>query len=260
MSEQVNLKEIDKNIDTTRPILLSHVGNHKIYWLGIENKTAFRCNVYMIQDNDEYIIVDPGSREFHKQVKQNVSTIIEPEKISALILCHQDPDVAASMVDWLDINKDIMIISSTRANVLLPHYGKSNYNFFDITISHEWIFQSGNKLEFIEAPYLHFAGAFTTLDTISSYLFSGDLWAALDAQWSLLVEDFEYHTTLMDLFHIDYMASNIAARGYAQKLDTKHIEAILPQHGSIIDKDNIENAIEYLFDLQCGLDLIYPSL
>jgi len=260
MQEKINLKEINKNIDTTKPILLSHVENHKIYWLGIEDETAFRCNVYMIEDDDEYIIVDPGSREFHTQVKQRVSMIVDPAKISALILCHQDPDVAASMVDWLDINKDITIISSARANVLLPHYGRSDYKFFDIATNHEWVFKSGNRLEFIEAPYLHFSGAFTTLDITSSYLFSGDIWAALDAQWSLLVEDFEYHITLMDLFHIDYMASNIAARGYAQKLDDKHIEAILPQHGSIIDKDNVENAIEYLFDLQCGLDLIYPSL
>jgi len=75
-----------------------------------------------------------------------------------------------------------------------------------------------------------------------------------------LVKDFDYHVILMDLFHIDYMASNLAARGYAQKLDDKKILAILPQHGSIIDKDNVQNAIDYLVDLQCGLDLAYPTL
>ena len=143
---------------------------------------------------------------------------------------------------------------------MLPHYGISDYKFFDIATNLEWKFNSGNKLEFIEAPFLHFPGAFTTLDLTSSYLFSGDIWAALDVEWSLLVEDFDYHITLMDLFHIDYMASNIAARGYAQRLDNKEILAILPQHGSIIDKDNIQNAIDYLIDLQCGLDLAYPTL
>jgi len=163
-------------------------------------------------------------------------------------------------VDWIEINQDIMIISSPRTNILLPHYGISNYNFFDISESLYWRFQSGRKLEFIEAPFLHFAGAFTTLDLTSSFLFSGDIWAALDTEWSLIVKDFQYHTTLMDLFHIDYMASNKAALGYAQRLENKTISAILPQHGSIIDEDNVQNAIEYLIDLQCGLDLIYPSL
>ena len=260
MSDDINLSQISQTIDTTNPILLSSKGNHKIYWLGIDDETAFRCNVYMIKDNDEYIIVDPGSRKFHNQVKQRVEQIVPANKISALIVCHQDPDVAASIVDWLDINSEITIISSTRTNVLLPHYGKSNYNFFDISQNNRWQFKSGNILEFIEAPFLHFSGAFTTLDTTSSYLFSGDIWAALDDEWSLVVKDFEYHTTLMDLFHIDYMASNKAAIGYVQRLEGKEILAILPQHGSIIDTNNIENAIDYLVDLQCGLDVIYPTL
>lgn len=260
MAQEINLQEISQNIDTNKPILLSQNSGHKIYWLGIDNETAFRCNVYMIEDGDEYIIVDPGSREFHEQVKQRVSQIIEPQKITALILCHQDPDVAASIVDWLEINRDLTIISSARTNVLLPHYGISDYKFFDIAKNLEWKFKSGNILEFISAPFLHFPGAFTTLDLNASFLFSGDIWAALDTEWTLLVEDFDYHTINMDLFHVDYMASNIAARGYALKLDDKLIKAILPQHGSIIDEDNVQNAIEYLVDLQCGLDLEYPTL
>ena len=260
MQHLINLETIEQNIDTTEPILLSHIDTHKIYWLGIDEDTAFRCNVYMIEDNDEYIIIDPGSREYHQQVKQRVEKIVPAQKISALILCHQDPDVAASVIDWLDINPDLTIITSARVNVLLPHYGKSEYNFYDIATNNIWEFKSGHKLEFIEAPFLHFSGAFTVYDITSSFLFSGDIWAALDTQWSLIVKDFDYHITLMDLFHIDYMASNKATRGFAQKLEGRKIEAILPQHGSIIDKNNIQNAIDYLIDLQCGLDLIYPEL
>jgi len=259
MLEKINLKEITQDLHIDKPILLSDIDNHKIYWVGIDDDTAFRCNVYLIADGDEYIIIDPGSRKFHQQVKDRVSQIVQPEKITALILCHQDPDVSASMIDWLEINRDIIIITSPRANVLLPHYGSSDYTFFDISIGLEWRFESGNRLEFIEAPFMHFAGAFTTLDLTSSYLFSGDIWAALDIDWTLIVEDFDYHIINMDLFHIDYMASNIATKGYAYKLDNKEIKAILPQHGSIIDSNNVPKAIDYLIDLQCGLDLIYPT-
>jgi len=260
MKELIDLDNISKHIDTSEPILLSHVGNHKIYWLGIDDNTAFRCNVYLIEDNDEYIIVDPGSRQFHNQVKQRVSKLIDPKKVIALILCHQDPDVAASMVDWLNINKDLTIITSARTNVLIPHYGESHYNFFDISQNKQYKFKSGHILEFIEAPFLHFSGAFTTLDLTSNYLFSGDIWAALDNDWSLIIEDFEYHTTLMDLFHIDYMASNKAAKGYVRRLANKKIDAILPQHGSLINKNNVSKALEYLNNLQCGIDLIYSDL
>ncbi|MFT7004034.1 MAG: flavorubredoxin [Sulfurimonas sp.] len=233
---------------------------HEVYWLGIDNETAFRCNVYLIRDNDEYILVDPGSRSFYEQVRERVSQITNPDNIKALILCHQDPDVAASMVDWLDINQEITIISSARTNVLLPHYGREDYKFYDIVEEPTYTFKSGHELKFIEAPFLHFPGAFTTYDNTSSFLLSGDIWAALDIEWKLLVSDMENHKMNMDLFHLDYMASNIAAKGFVRRLDGVDIQAILPQHGSIIPQEYVQNALEYLKNLQCGTDLIYSDL
>ena len=202
---------------------------------GIEEETAFRCNIYLIEDNDEYILVDPGSRLYHQELKKRIATIVNPDKISALILCHQDPDIASSMVDWIDINNEITIITSARTNVLLPYYGRSGYNFYDISQEGNYVFKSGKILKFIEAPFLHFPGAFTTLDLSANMLFSGDIWAALDIEWNLVVKDFEKHKQNMDLFHIDYMASNIAARGFVRNIENENIQAILPQHGSIIN-------------------------
>jgi len=252
---------LNQNIDTKNPILLFEDGSHKIYWLGIDDETAFRCNVYLICDEDEYIIVDPGNRSYFNKVKENFSQITDPKNVTGLILCHQDPDVCASMIDWLDINPNLTIFSSARTNVLLPHYGKSDYNFHDTAEHSIYTFKSGKSLEFIEAPFLHFAGAFTTFDRSENILFSGDIWAALDIDWKLVVDDdFDMHETYMDLFHIDYMSSNIATRGFVRKLDGKIIEAILPQHGSLINSDNVQNALTYLKELQCGTDIIYSDL
>jgi flavorubredoxin len=167
--------------------------------------------------------------------------------------------VAASMVDWLYFNPKIKIISSNRTNVLLPHYGVEEYDFFDIGESN-FIFKSGNELQFVEAPFLHFPGAFATVDLASNFLFSGDIWAALDIDWKLIVDDFESHTINMDLFHLSYMASNIAARGFVNKLEHLKLDAILPQHGSIISNENIKDAKTYLNELKCGTDIIYGDL
>ena len=59
--------------NTDKPILLFEEDEHKIYWLGIDDETAFRCNVYMICDGDEYIIVDPGNRAYFDKIKDKVS-------------------------------------------------------------------------------------------------------------------------------------------------------------------------------------------
>ena len=157
-----------------------------------------------------------------------------------MIFCHQDPDVAASITDWLELNPDIKVMTTPRTNVLLPFYGKSEYQFFDVT-EKEFVFKTGNKLRFIESPFLHFPGAFTTYDETSKFLFSGDIFAALDIEWSLVVEDFNIHKMAMDLFSKDYFASNIATKGYAMKIEPMDIEAILPQHGSIIPKKFVKD-------------------
>jgi len=252
--------ELDTVQASEQAKLLFEDGDHRIYWLGIQAETAFRCNIYLIADSDQYIIVDPGNRQTFQQIKNVVSGIIDPQNITGLILCHQDPDVAASVVDWLNINSEITIFTSPRTRVLLPHYGISKYQFHDIESDPEYELPSGSKLKFIDAPFLHSPMAFTTYDNNSRFLFSGDIYAAIDSDWQLQVQNFELHKEKMDLFHVDYMASNIAARGFVRKLRDVDIEAILPQHGSIIPNQFVGDALEYLNNLQCGLDVLYPDL
>lgn len=251
---------IGQEISLENTTCLYKNGEHEIYWLGIDNETAFRCNAYLIKSGDEAIIVDPGSREFFEVVKKRVLQVTKLENIIGIIACHQDPDVCASMVDWLKIKDDIMILTTDRTNVLLPHYGNSDYEFYSVNQHKQFTFKSGFELDFIEAPFLHFAGAFTTYDKDSKFLFSGDIWAALDIEWNLVVDDFDAHTANMNLFNIDYLASNIATKGFVRRLKGKEINAILPQHGSIINTNFVPNAIEYLENLRCGIDIVYGDI
>lgn len=261
----INLSElnvpIERLIKQPTPVFDNGKG-HKIYWLGIPENTAFRCNTYLIVNHDEAILVDPGSRLFFEFVKSRLEEIISPDKVKGLILCHQDPDVAGAMLDWIEILPEIKIISSDRTNVLLPHYGISDYKYHGIGIDNnfEYVFESGDKLKFVEAPFLHFPGAFVTYDELSKFMFSGDIWAALDINWNLVVDNFQDHLMKLDLFHLDYMASNVASKGFALKIQDMKIEAILPQHGSIIPKEYVLDAIKYLEELRCGLDIVYPEL
>lgn len=261
----IKLKELNVPIEQllNQPTPIYDNGlNHKIYWLGIPEDTAFRCNSYLIVNHDEAIIVDPGSRPFFEFIKKRVEEIISIDQLNGLILCHQDPDVAGSMIDWMELLPDIKMISSDRTNVLLPHFGRDDYEFYSIGEDNgfEYQFKSGDKLRFVEAPFLHFPGAFVTYDEVSKFMFSGDIWAALDINWNLVVDDFEDHLMKLDLFHLDYMASNVASRGFALKIQDMKIKAILPQHGSIIPEEYVVSAIKYLEELRCGLDIVYPEL
>ncbi|MCP4298098.1 MAG: MBL fold metallo-hydrolase [Proteobacteria bacterium] len=241
-------------------ILLFSENNHEVYWLGIPEDTAFRSNTYLIKSGDEAIIFDPGHRAYFDEVYNRVSKIINPENVSGLVLCHQDPDVAASMIDWLNVNPSMKIISSPRTNVLLPYFGNNEYVFHDVVEEPIYPFASGYELEFIEAPFLHFAGAIVSFDRHSQFLFSGDIWAAIQMEWQLVVKDFDMHKSYLDLFHLDYMASNIACRGFVEKVKPLSINSILPQHGSIIGNKDVLAALDYLDRIQCGTDILYPHL
>ncbi|MFZ4572207.1 MAG: MBL fold metallo-hydrolase [Bacteroidales bacterium] len=261
MSNSIDLVDLGRTFKDRQeqPTFLYRDEHHAVYWLGTPEDSAFRCNTYLIKDGDEAILVDPGGSEVFDYIRGRVEQIMDPKTVSAQILCHQDPDVAGSMVKWLNLNPGMKVITSTRTNILIPHYGRDNYDFFNIAEVLSYTFSSGRCLRFIEAPFLHFPGAFATFDETSGFLFSGDIWAAIDMDWQLVISDFRTHEFKMNLFHLDYMAANVAARGFLDRLKGIPVSAILPQHGSLIPKAFIEDAFRYLFNLRCGLDILYPD-
>lgn len=249
----IELEEFDK------PTLLYGNKDHLVYWLGFPEEKAFRTNSYLIVDGEEAVIIDPGASYHFEFTLKRVLQIIELSKVKGVVLCHQDPDVASSLPLWLDVNPNIKVITTQRTAVLLDYYKPEPFESILVDDQYVYSFSSGNSVKFIGAPFLHFPGAFATYDSVSGYLFSGDVFAALDYNWKLIVTDFLEHKLSMDLFHKDYMASNKATKGFAQKIKRYAIEAILPQHGSIIPKEFIPDAIAYLETLKCGIDIIYPE-
>jgi len=254
------MPQIDITQAFDSPTVLYDAGGHAVYWLGINEPTAFRTNTYLIRDGDQAILVDPGHRAFFQQVRDRVAQILPPEHVTGMILCHQDPDVAASMTDWLEINPDMKVYTSPRAQVLIRHYGRNDYAYVDVEAKPELILPSGAHLKFVPAPFLHFPGAFATYDDMARGLFTGDVFASLDVGMRLWAEDFTELRSNMRLFHTEYMASNIATRGFTRQLDGLDIDILLPQHGYLIGGENVRLAIDWLARLPCGTDLIYPDL
>jgi flavorubredoxin len=244
--------------DFENPTLLFDGGLHSVYWLGYPEENAFRTNTYLIKDHDELIVIDPGAAFNFDFIKERINQIASLEKVSAIVLCHQDPDVASSLPQWLELNPEIKILTTHRTEVLLKYYSVKAMNTVLVDDDFNFAFSSGNRLRFVEAPFLHFPGAFSTYDPASGFLFSGDVFAALDYDWVLVVDDFTQHRPKLDLFHKDYMASNKATAGFAEKIEKLPLKAILPQHGSVIPEKYVRDALSYLKNVQCGLDLIYP--
>jgi len=245
------------------PVTLFSTPHHQVYWVGAQEDTPFRCNAYLIVDGEMRILIDPGSQHHHfDQVRRRVAQVVDPSSITHIIVHHQDPDLCDSLPAWLALNPQLILITTPRTRVLLPYYGFSHdVQWLDASPNDSTILElpSGSALGFITAPFLHFPEAMTTFDEASGFLLTGDIGAAIEREWQLVVEDWERHWRAMVPFHVFYMASQRALQGYLNKVRPFPLTALLPQHGSIIPQQFVEAAFDGLSSLPCGIDLLYPA-
>lgn len=243
------------NLDTTKAIEIAD----NIFWIGLDEKNSgLRCNPYIIIDESDVVLIEPGSVTHFPYVLKKVESLVDLSKINKILVSHQDPDLCAGIPLFKDKinNPDLEIITHSRASVLIDHYGAElpyylvDQNNWNLTL------KSGRKLDFIFTPYLHFPGSFVTLDSISKILFSGDLFGAFTFNWSLYAD--QDYVEAMKAFHENYMPSKEILNHSMKKLEKQQIEMIAPQHGSIISKDQITEMISALKELDCG-DYIFEE-
>lgn len=238
-------------------------GPHSVWWVGSQETTPFRCNAYLIVDGDVRVLVDPGSRMHHfDQVRARVAQVVPPESITHIVLHHQDPDLCDSLPDWLALAPNATLVCTPRTRVLLPYYGFSDdVSWLDVSPNDSTVLElpSGTALAFLTAPFLHFPEAMVTYDEASGFLLSGDIGAAIEQDWRLVANDVEAHWRSMVPFHVFYMASNRAMRGFLDKVAPFPIRAVLPQHGSVLPEAMVRPILAKLRELPCGIDLLYPA-
>ena len=221
-----------------------------IYWVGGSGQAGgLHCNPYLILDGDEAVLIDPGSVLDFEYVYENVCNIVPLEKIKYVILHHQDPDFCSSVPLFEEKGAKFKIVTHWRTETVVKYYGiKSEYYIVNKN-EFRLVLKSGRVLEFIQTPYLHFAGAITTFDEKTKILFSSDLFGAFSYEWSMYAGD--DYVEKMKVFHEHYMPSNDIIRPVMEVFLGMDILMIAPQHGSVI-KHDVKKYIKALRDLECG--------
>jgi len=231
----------------------------EIYWVGFNDAAGgLHCNPYLLLDGDEAIFIDSGSIPDFPKVMRKVIDVTEPSRISHIIAHHQDPDVCGNLAVVEDViaQPDLRIVAHQHTIRLIRHIGlRSEFYAVD---NHDFklTLKSGRVLEFMFTPFLHSPGAIVTYDVKSKSLFTSDIFGAINSdKWSLFASgDF---CTPMAPFHQAYMASNrILSSALSRMQERWDIERILPQHGSILEGDDMVTAFNFLKALPCGADLI----
>lgn len=223
------------------------------YWVGsyLEND-PFQCHPYFIDLGENSILVDPGSMLEIEDIIRKIKLITDLKNINYIILHHQDPDLAAAVpyLEQLINRKDLQIVTHSRITFLIKHYGvksqyyKIDYQNFELKIN-------DYLLKFYTTPYCHSPGAFVTYDVQTKVLFSSDLFGGLEESWEFYAKD-DYFKKI-EGFHMAYMPSRDILNYALRKIENLDIELIAPQHGSIIQKPLIQELINKMKEMECGL-------
>lgn len=228
-----------------------------IHWVGFSDKEAsLYCNPYLLLDEDDIVFFDPGSIPDFPIVMRKVIDIVSPEDINYIVASHQDPDICGSLAVVEDVinNPELQIISHINTTRLIRHHGlKSSYYDLDEN-NYKLTLKSGRTLEFLHSAYLHSPGSIATYDKKTKTFFSSDLFGAISSDWSLFAKG-DYLEGIK-LFHELYMPTNSILRKFMQRLEKYDIQRIAPQHGSVLEGEQVKEAINMLKELPVGIDLL----
>ncbi len=170
-----------------------------------------------------------------------------------VVVHHQDPDLCAAipLVEQAVGVNNFEIVTTERTALFIPYYDvKTEVTAVDDGESIE-IGESGRELRFITSPYLHFPGAMVTYDTKEKLLFSSDIFGGFSIDWALYAN--EYYLEAMKVFSQPYLSDQRHVRNFLGKIKGLDIEMICPQHGSLIPREKIQEAIETLYNLEVGI-------
>ncbi|ADY72700.1 metallo-beta-lactamase superfamily hydrolase [Desulfurobacterium thermolithotrophum DSM 11699] len=253
---------ISPDLDLRKDTVLFDNGKHMVIYLGsrgvASSNEAVDVLSYLIVNNNEAILIDPGGYHLFPLLVANVTKYISLEKIKYIYFCHQDPDVCGSLPMWKDVCPKGKIVIGELWTRFLPHFGVEDME----SSVHPIPMEGGHlnlgrvPLEIIPAHYMHSPNHFSIYDPVSKFLFTGDIGIALGDIDYLVVKDWMEHMDKMYIPHRILMCSNKVTRGWAERIKNLEIKAILPQHGAIIPEQFVKYFLRFMENIKCGVDLV----
>ena len=240
-------------LDTAGPVELAP----RVWWVGsLLPGDDFQCHVYLIEQGDQSVLIDPGSALTADEVIRKINAVVGLANVRWLVCSHCDPDIIGALpaMEAAGLHPEATIVTHWRDEALMRH-GGSKLPYWRVE-EHDWLLPLVDRtLRFVFTPYAHFAGAFNTFDETSRTLFSSDLFGGFGAEGELFATSLDYFDGVR-AFHEHYMPSHEILVHAIDQLRTLPIDRIAPQHGKVVVGALVTPLMDMLAGLECGIYLL----
>ncbi|MGV6827051.1 MAG: MBL fold metallo-hydrolase [bacterium] len=222
---------------------------------------AVQANQFLIVDEGHAALIDPGGELTYSRLFMEMGRYLNVKELDYVVASHQDPDIVASLNKWM-VGTNCKVVVPALWERFIPHFtrpGKTEGRL--VSMPDEGInLTLGNiQLKALPAHFLHAEGNFQFYDPTSKILFSGDMGANLPPTMDNIdvpAKRLSEILPTMDGFHRRYMNGNKVCRLWANMVRSLDIDLLVPQHGRAMKGKCIPEFIDWISNLECGVDLM----
>jgi flavorubredoxin len=230
----------------------AHQITRDIWWVGyIDSRIQCAHNPFLLMDNDEAVLVNPGSRadSHFRTVRTKVKNLIDPKKIKHIVILHHDPERCASLPLFEKLaNRNVKIYAPSEVVTSIAYYGGKK-PIIALDDGDSIILKSGRSLDFSATPGLPTIGSGFLYDSAGATVFSGNIVGLPSEDWNLFASS-EGWNSLMPL-NPKAPVSKKAHLMALNKIERLSPERICPHCGPIIE-DDIDKYISAARELDFG--------
>ena len=222
-----------------------------------ERRDAVQANQFLIVDDGTGAVLEPGGNLAYNDLFVGMTKHFAPHKLSAILASHADPDIIAALDRWMTATEAPVYISKVWER-FIPHFckpGKTDGRVVGIPDAGLRIRVGRHDIVALPAHFLHAEGNFHFWDPASRILFTGDLGVSIGVDPTRIVTELAPMLPAMEGFHRRYMVSRKILRLWARMVRPLPIEMIVPQHGAPLAGAAVGQFIDWVEQLECGIDL-----
>ena len=197
----------------------------------VENGMAY--NSYVILD-EKIAIMDTVDAHFTHEWLDNIGNVLGDRQPDYLIIQHMEPDHSANIANFMQVYKDVTIVSSAKAFAMMKQFFGTEFEDRRIIVGEGDTLSLGkHTLAFVAAPMVHWPEVIVTYDTYDKVLFSADgfgKFGALDVEEEWDCEARRYYIGIVGKYGAQVQRLLKKAAG----LD---IQIICPLHGPVLTEN-----------------------